>query len=136
MKNRLLQCNNFFTTRTIKNPMKLFSAFFVFALSAGCVLGQERPDFNVPNQKFNYALGLDIVSTFKQMDVDIDLKAFAAGMKDALAGNPVLSVEEKKAAMDVLSKHMAAKAEQLQKVASATNLKEGQAFLAENAKKE
>jgi FKBP-type peptidyl-prolyl cis-trans isomerase FklB len=117
--------------------MKSSLAFFLaFGLSATSVMADDKPDLTVPNQKFNYALGLDIVSTFKQMDVAIDLKAFAAGMKDALAGNPKLTEAEKKAAMDNLSKSMAAKAEQLQKLASEENLKEGQAFLEGNAKKE
>lgn len=116
--------------------MKLFSTLLALALSTRCVMAQDRPDLTVSNQKFNYALGLDIVSTFKQMDVAIDLKAFAAGMKDALADNPLLSADEKKAALDVLSKTMAAKAEELQKVAGAKNLRDGQVFLAENAKKE
>jgi FKBP-type peptidyl-prolyl cis-trans isomerase FklB len=117
--------------------MKSWLAFFLtFGLSATGLMADDRPDLAIPNQKFNYALGLDIVSTFKQMDVDIDLKAFAAGMKDALAGNPKLTEEEKKAAMDILSKSMAAKAEQLQKIASAENLKVGEAFLAANTTKE
>lgn len=117
--------------------MKSYLAFFlVVGLSTASVMADDRPDLTIPNQKFNYALGLDIVSTFKQMDVDIDLKAFAAGMKDALTGNPKLTVDEKKVAMDSLSKTMAAKAEELQKIASAQNLKDGQAFLEANAKKE
>ena len=106
------------------------------AWSASRLVAQDKPDLTIPNQKFNYALGLDIVSTFKQVDVDIDLKAFAAGMKDALAGTPALTVDEKKAAMEALSKSMAAKTEELQKIASAKNLKEGQAFLEANAKQE
>ena len=113
-----------------------FTFFLAVGLSLTNVMADDKPDLSVPNQKFNYALGLDIVSTFKQMDVDIDLKAFAAGMKDTLAGNPKLTEDEKKAAMDILSKNMAAKAEQLQKIASAENLKAGQAFLEANAKKE
>jgi FKBP-type peptidyl-prolyl cis-trans isomerase FklB len=117
--------------------MKSLLAFFLaLGLSATSVMADDKPDLAIPNQKFNYALGLDIVSTFKQMDVDIDLKAFAAGMKDALAGNPKLTEDEKKAAMDILSKSMAAKAEQLQKIASAENLKAGEAFLGANASKE
>src|SRR6185437_12620650 len=113
-----------------------FTFFLAVGLSLTNVMADDKPDLSVPNQKFNYALGLDIVSTFKQMDVDIDLKAFAAGMKDTLAGNPKLTEDEKKAAMDILSKNMAAKAKQLQKIASAENLKAGQAFLEANAKKE
>jgi FKBP-type peptidyl-prolyl cis-trans isomerase FklB len=117
--------------------MKSWLAFFLaFGLSVTGLMADDRPDLAIPNQKFNYALGLDIVSTFKQMDVDIDLKAFAAGMNDALAGNPKLTEEEKKAAMDILSKSMAAKAEQLQKIASTENLKAGEAFLAANATRE
>ena len=99
-------------------------------------MADDKPDLAITNQKFNYALGLDIVSTFKQMDVDIDLKAFAAGMKDALAGDPKLTDDQKKEAMDILSKAMAAKAKQLEKIASAKNLEEGQTFLTANAKKE
>jgi FKBP-type peptidyl-prolyl cis-trans isomerase FklB len=117
--------------------MKSFLTFFLaLGLSATSALADDKPDLTIPNQKFNYALGLDIVNTFKQMDVDIDLKAFAAGMKDALAGDSKLSENQKKAAMDILSKSMAAKTEQLQKIASAENLKAGEAFLEANAKKE
>ena len=105
-------------------------------LSAVGLMAGDKPDLAIPNQKFNYALGLDIVSTFKQMDVDIDLNAFAAGMKDALAGKTALTEAEKKAALDILSKTMAAKTEEMQKIASAQNLKDGQAFLAANAKKD
>lgn len=117
--------------------MKSFFAFFLaLGLSGASVVADDKPDLTVPNQKYNYALGLDIVSTFKQMDVDIDLKAFAAGMKDSLAGNSKLTEDEKKAAMEILSKSMAAKVEQLQKIASAENLKDGQAFLEANARKD
>lgn len=105
-------------------------------LTATGLLAEDKPDLTIPNQKFNYALGLDIVSTFKQMDVDIDLKAFAQGMKDAIAGTPALTEAEKKTAMDTLSKMMAVKAQELEKIASAKNLKEGQEFLAANAKKD
>jgi len=109
--------------------------FLAVGLSAS-VMAEDKPDLSIPNERFNYALGLDIVSTFKQMDVDIDLKAFADGMKDAIAGNSKLTEAEKKDAMDILSKAMAAKAEELEKIASAKNLEEGRAFLAANAKKE
>jgi FKBP-type peptidyl-prolyl cis-trans isomerase FklB len=117
--------------------MKLFAALLI-AISQGTfnALAQDKPDLTIPNQRFNYALGLDIVSTFKQMDVNIDLKAFAAGMQDALTGKALLSTNEQQAAMDALSKTMQAKAQELQKIEGARNLKEGLAFLAENKNKE
>src|SRR6185437_14905466 len=131
MKSPCRPCNNH--TGNMKASLTFFLAL---GLGVAGVMAEDKPDLSVPNQKYNYALGLDIVTTFKQMDVDIDLNAFASGMKDALAGNSKLSEDEKKAAMDILSKSMAAKAEQLQKVASAENLKAGQSFLEANAKKE
>jgi FKBP-type peptidyl-prolyl cis-trans isomerase len=57
-------------------------------------------------------------------------------MQDALAGKALLTTNEEKVAMDALSKSMAAKAEEIQKIAGAKNLKEGQVFLAENRNKE
>ncbi len=117
--------------------MKLHIALLI-AISQGtfCAFAQDKPDLTIPNQRFNYALGLDIVSTFKQMDVDIDLKAFAAGMQDALAGKALLTTNEQQAAMDALSKSMQAKAQELQKIEGAKNLTEGQAFLAANKNKD
>ena len=117
--------------------MKLYVAFLI-AISQGTfsALAQDKPDLTIPNQRFNYALGLDIVSTFKQMDVDIDMKAFAAGMRDALDGKTLLTTNEQQAAMDALSKGMQAKAQELQKIESAKNLKEGQSFLVENRNKD
>jgi FKBP-type peptidyl-prolyl cis-trans isomerase len=117
--------------------MKLYVAFLI-AISQGafCALAQDKPDLTIPTQRFNYALGIDIVSTFKQMDVDIDLKAFAAGMRDALAGKALLTTNQQQAAMDALSKSMQARAQELQKVEGAENLKEGQAFLVANKDKE
>jgi FKBP-type peptidyl-prolyl cis-trans isomerase len=115
-----------------------FLVAILLAIGQGtfCALAQDKPDLTIPNQRFNYALGLDIVSTFKQMDVDIDLKAFAAGMQDALAGKTLLSTNEQQAAMDALSKSMQVKAQEMEKIESAKNLKEGQAFLAANRNKE
>lgn len=107
-----------------------------FGSVAPSVFAQDKPDLSIPNERFNYALGLDIVSTFKQMDVDIDLKAFRAGMEDALAGKALLSTNEQQAAMDALSKSMQAKAQELAKIEGAKNLKEGQTFLAANRNKE
>ncbi len=116
--------------------MKHYLALLLIIGSAAGLVAEDKPDLVIPNQRFNYALGLDIVSTFKQMDVDIDLKAFTAGMQDALVGKALLTTNEQQAAMDALSKSMAAKAEELQKIAAAKNLKEGEAFLVANRSKE
>jgi FKBP-type peptidyl-prolyl cis-trans isomerase FklB len=108
----------------------------ILGLAIGSVAAQDKPDLTDPNQQYNYALGMDVISTFQQFKVDIDLKAFTAGMEDALAGKPALTSEEQKAAMASLSKQMAAQAAVELKAIAAKNLEAGAAFLAENAKKE
>jgi FKBP-type peptidyl-prolyl cis-trans isomerase len=112
----------------------------IIALSAGLITGsalaQDKPDLSDPNQKYNYAFGMDVISTFKQVKVDIDLNAFTAGMQDALAGKAALTPEEEKAAIANLAKEMAAQAAVELKAIMAKNLKKGEAFLAENAKKD
>jgi FKBP-type peptidyl-prolyl cis-trans isomerase FklB len=107
-----------------------------FALLASSVSTEDKPDLSNHNQKINYAFGMDIVSTFKQQDVDIDQKAFIAGMKDALAGKPALTPEQQKTALKECSDEFAAKAQAKRKILAGENLMAGQAFLAANAKKE
>src|SRR5580698_8663499 len=85
-------------------------------------LAQDKPDLSDPNQKYNYAFGMDVISTFKQVKVDIDLNAFTAGMQDALAGKPALTPEEEKAAIASLAKQMAAQAAVQLKFLMAKNL--------------
>ena len=51
----------------------------------------NRITFPIQIRTYNYAFGMDVISTFKQVKVDIDLNAFTAGMQDALeAGKPML----------------------------------------------
>jgi FKBP-type peptidyl-prolyl cis-trans isomerase len=97
---------------------------------------QDKLDLTNPKQKTSYALGMDILSTLKQQEVDVDLKALAAGLADTEAGKPALTPEQQKAAMRELSESVMIKAGEKQKAAAGKNLKDGQAFLAANAKKE
>jgi FKBP-type peptidyl-prolyl cis-trans isomerase len=109
----------------------LIAGLFVASASAA-----DSPDLSIPNQKFNYAFGLDIVNTFKQQDVEIDLQAFLAGMEDALAGKPALTPEQQKAAIKELQDDFMARAEVQWKAAAVRNLKAGDEFMASNAKKQ
>ena len=115
--------------------------FFISALvlgltAAGLLRAGEKPDLNDPKQKTSYALGLDIVTTFRKQEIEIDTRALAAGIADTLAGTTRLTTEEKKAAIMELFKGLAAKSEARRKILSMENLRAGQAFLAANTKKE
>jgi FKBP-type peptidyl-prolyl cis-trans isomerase FklB len=118
--------------------MKAWSYLWVTAAAAVTLRAQEnayKPDLSNHNQKINYAMGQDIVTTFGRQDVEIDMKAFMAGMADALAGDPQLSDEEKKAALKDMAQVMEEKGKAKLKVIGAENLKKGEAFLAGNATK-
>jgi FKBP-type peptidyl-prolyl cis-trans isomerase len=116
-------------------PLRLLPVL-VFGLLVSSASAQGRPDLTNAVQRYNYAFGLDIVSTFKQEEVDIDLKAFLAGMQDALAGKPALTTNEQQAALKEMQEEFMAKAEVAWKAAAVKNLKDGEVFMADNAKKE
>ncbi len=110
-------------------------SLLILGLPASSVLAQDKPDFTNRSQLISYALGMDIISTLKRKDVDVDTEALAAGIADMLAGKPGLTPDQQKAAMNDLAKEMAAKEAAERKVAAIQNLKDGQDFLAANAQK-
>jgi len=96
------------------------------------VSAQDKPDLTNPKQKTSYAVGLDLAAKLNRQELDLDAKAIAAGIADGFAGKPALTEEEQKAAIMDLQKSAMEK----QRAAVGTNLKAGEAFLTENAKKE
>jgi FKBP-type peptidyl-prolyl cis-trans isomerase len=97
---------------------------------------QDKPDLTNPKQKASYAVGVDIATTLKRQELDLDAKALTAGISDGLAGKSALTEEQQKAALMDLEKNLRAKAEEKQKAAAGKNLKAGEDFLAANAKKD
>jgi FKBP-type peptidyl-prolyl cis-trans isomerase len=100
------------------------------------VSAQDKPDLTNPKQKASYAVGLDLAAKLNRQELDLDAKALTAGIADGFAGKPALTEEQKEAAIMDLQKSAMARAEEKQKAAGGTNLAAGEAFLAENAKKE
>jgi len=107
-----------------------------FGLFASPMSAQNKADLKDPRQKISYALGMEIASSLKRDDVDIDMNAVAAGMADMQAGKPAFTPEQQKTVMMDMKTNITAKAEAKKKIAAVKNLKLGQAFLAANAKKE
>jgi FKBP-type peptidyl-prolyl cis-trans isomerase FklB len=100
------------------------------------VSAQDKPDLTNPKQKASYAIGLNIGTTLKRQELDVDTKALTAGITDGGGGGPALTEDEQKAVLMDLQKSVMARAEEKQNAAAETNLKAGEAFLAANAKKE
>ncbi len=94
---------------------------------------EEKMELNMNDTmtKVSYALGMNIVANLKQQGLDtLDEAAFAEGIKAALAGDSTLVSEEE--SNQILQAYFAGLQEEKSKMAA----KDGEAFLAENAKRE
>ncbi len=89
-------------------------------------------------EKFSYSVGFEIGGRLQQMgDVEVDLKALGAGMADAYKGDEArMSSEEMAAVKQAVYKAAADQRNAERQEQAKANLEEGQAFLAENAKKD
>lgn len=91
-----------------------------------------RSDLKDQKQKLSYILGLQQGKAMKQGGFDVDFDAVARGIKDGFQGTkPQLTDEEIGAVLNAYRREQAQKAAEV----ADRNLKEGQAFLAANAKK-
>jgi FKBP-type peptidyl-prolyl cis-trans isomerase FklB len=108
----------------------------ILGLMAASMHAQDKPDLKDPKQRASYSIGADIGNNFKRQEIEVDPKALAAGITDALAGKTVLTEAEMKTVLNDFRKDLMAKMEAKQKVSGEKNVKEGEAFLAANGKKE
>ncbi|MGA2506836.1 MAG: FKBP-type peptidyl-prolyl cis-trans isomerase [Chitinispirillaceae bacterium] len=109
---------------------------FVVAMQFSCTTGESKPPMKTFKEKYSYMIGLDIGHTFKQMNTDIDYNALVWGMKEVTQNRtPLLSAK----ALDSVKQEFSIMMQQAQapmmKETGDKNLKEGEAFLAENKKK-
>lgn len=119
---------------TVAMGMLLTSA--VLNASAASAATEKAPDLKDPKQRVSYSIGVDIGSNMKRQKLDLDPKALAAGLADALEGKPSLTAEEIRDTLMEFQKQEQAKAETRAKSAGEENLKAGKAFLEANGKKE
>lgn len=108
------------------------AALFTTMLNAA----DDKLDLKDTKQKSSYAIGMDIGGNFKKQEIDIDGKAMAAGIADALAGKAQLTEAEKTQVLTEFRQSMMAKMMEKEKAAGEKNVKAGEDFLAANAKKE
>ena len=88
-------------------------------------------------QKVSYIMGTNIGSQIKGEAFEVDIPSLTLGLSDAVAGNePKLSEAEVKAVIEAFQAKVMAEQEASAKLVAETNIKEGETFLAENAKKE
>ncbi len=97
------------------------------------VNAQENQVLKNQKDKVSYIIGMDVGNNLKKQSVSVNPKILAKGIEDALSGaKPLLTEQEVQETMMAFQKEMMAKQAEVAK----KNKTEGEAFLAENKKKE
>jgi FKBP-type peptidyl-prolyl cis-trans isomerase len=97
----------------------------------------EKPGLKEGKEKISYSVGWQIVDDFKQRGVDIDPDLLMKGIQDAAKGTkPLMTPDEMRRTMEDLKKTAAVEEKRQQISKAMKRLQEGEAFLAENGKKE
>ena len=122
---------------------KLLLAAALGAALVGCNQQQSEPEADMPmvletdEQRVSYGMGIGLGQRIKQETFSIDIDAFSQGVRDAVAGGEQLMTQEEIMAQmqDFQQKQIAKQQEEIAKLGE-TNKAEGEAFLAENGKKD
>jgi len=98
---------------------------------------QSAPTLTTQEDKFSYALGMNLGVNFKKQSVPVDPNLVARGLKDSLAGGKTLLTEDEARAVmtEVQNQFRKQQQEKAQQLGEA-NKKEGAAFLAANKTKD
>jgi FKBP-type peptidyl-prolyl cis-trans isomerase FklB len=95
------------------------------------------PGFKTDKEKLSYAIGMEMGKGVKAQGLDVDSAIMAQGLKDAITdAKPQMSDDELKQVITALQTEMRQKQMQMQEAAAAENKTKGDAFLAENGKKD
>jgi FKBP-type peptidyl-prolyl cis-trans isomerase FklB len=116
---------------------KLVMAVLIILFSTGMVIAQETIPLKEQKEKVSYSIGVSIGKSVKRDLLDVNPDLVAQGIKDVLAGGKMLLTDEEMVAVfTALQQDLVAKQTEAKKALAEKNLKEGEQFLAENAKKE
>jgi FKBP-type peptidyl-prolyl cis-trans isomerase FklB len=117
--------------------MKLAAVALSVIFLTGTAYAADNITLKSKKDKESYAIGMDIGKKFKSQSMDIDPDVFVKGIKDVLSGNkPLLTDKEVDEVMTNFRQDMMAKQTARTKELGEKNKKEGDAFLAENKKKD
>lgn len=103
------------------------------------VSGADNKPAELKDQKdkVSYSIGMDIGRNIKRQNLELNVEALASGIRDILAGGQTaLTEEQSREVMNAYRTEMQAKQQSQAKEQGEKNKREGEAFLAENAKKE
>jgi FKBP-type peptidyl-prolyl cis-trans isomerase FklB len=113
---------------------------WIIALCVGVLAGQvcaQDMVLKTQKDKVSYSIGVDIGTTLKNQSLDVDPAILARGIRDSMSGQkPLMTDQEIRDTIAAFQKEMTAKQQEQAKQLGEKNKKQGEAFLAENKKKE
>ncbi len=105
--------------------------------ATGAAAQTPAPGFKTQKEKLSYAVGMEMGKGVKAQGIDVDPAILVMGIKDAMSGaKSQMSEDELRQVITALQQEMRQKQMQVAEAAAAENKTKGDAFLAENSKKE
>jgi len=95
----------------------------------------QAPEMKTEADSVSYAIGMNLAANVAKDNIEINPTMLAAGLADAIGGKARLTQEQAQDVMVALQARLMAKQKEATEGAAQKNLKEGQAFLAENKNK-
>ncbi|MBI3187904.1 MAG: FKBP-type peptidyl-prolyl cis-trans isomerase [Gammaproteobacteria bacterium] len=116
---------------------KLYSGIICSLILLGGCTAEADEKLETTKDKASYTIGVQLGTQMAQTKDDINLDKVMMGLKDAFAGKePRMKKEDMMAAMQAFQTEMQQKQQAKMTEMAGKNAKEGDAFLAENKKKE
>jgi len=98
---------------------------------------EAQPVLKTQKEKVSYSIGMDMGSGMKQQKLDVDPELVISGFRDGFSGKKGAMTEaQMKEAMEIFEKEFQTRMAKESQELPGKNKKEGEAFLAENGKKE
>ena len=117
--------------------MKINLLIYLVLFFAGHLSAEELPALKTEKEKVNYGIGVGVARNFQRQALEVDLDLVFKGMRDALSGGKLLMTEDDlQKTMTAFQTELQKKLQDANKVATEKNKKAGEAFLAENSKKD
>nr|WP_320133605.1 FKBP-type peptidyl-prolyl cis-trans isomerase [uncultured Holophaga sp.] len=89
--------------------------------------------FKSMQERYSYAIGLDVCENLKHQDLDLELECFVAGFRDAFTGaEPQLDEAQKADVLEHLQQLLQSKHAARMKASSSQNIEDGKRFLEQN----
>ncbi len=109
----------------------------VVVLLAAPASAEDAQALKTQKDKISYGIGVSVWKNFKQQGIEeINLDMMVKGLRDASSGGKlILSEDELRVTLNAYQEEWNKKQVQARKAAGERNMKEGEAFLAENKKK-